>query len=76
MEDPTTDVLKAKKLLLEQELDLKEHEHHYFKMASLKRALMAFNASLIKYVDNIFMGNPVLIPDITSDVLQRETLER
>ena len=33
-----TDVLKAKKLLLEQELDLKLSEKHFFKQAGLKRA--------------------------------------
>ena len=72
MDELATDVLKAKKLLLEQELDLKEHEKHFFKMASLKRAAMASNASLINYVENILTGNPSLITDITSDVLQRE----
>ena len=72
MDELATDVLKAKRLLLEQELDLKEHERHFFKMASLKRAAMASNASLIKYVDSILMESPTLISDITSDVLQHE----
>ena len=71
MEDLATDVLKAKRLLLEQELDLKQDEKHFFKMAGLKRAAMASNKSLIQYVDNILDGTPALISDITDDELQR-----
>ena len=53
MDELAMDVLKAKRLLMEQEIDLKQDERHFFKMAGLKRAAMASNKSLIKYVDNI-----------------------
>ena len=66
-----TDVLKVKKLLLEQELDLKLSEKHFFKQAGLKRAAMASNQSLIKYVESILKDSPALISDISDDKLQR-----
>jgi hypothetical protein len=70
MDELAMDVLKAKRLLMEQEIDLKQDERHFTKMAGLKRAAMASNQSLIKYVDNILMGSPALISDITCEKLQ------
>ena len=70
MDELAMDVLKAKRLLMEQEIDLKQDERHFFKMAGLKRAAMASNQSLIKYVDNILMGSPALVSDITCEELQ------
>ena len=50
------DVLKAVKLLLEQELDLKEQERHHLKSAGLKRTAMSSNSSFIKFAGKIRLG--------------------
>ena len=74
MERITTDVLKAKKLLIEQEIDLKAQEAHHFKSAGLKRAAMASNQSLIRFVENILISSPSLVSDITEHELRQATI--
>ena len=70
----TTDVLKAKKLLIEQEIDLKAQEAHHFKSAGLKRSAMASNQSLIRFVNKTTMNSPSLLSDITEDELRQATV--
>lgn len=57
MEHMAMDVLKAKKLLLEQELDLKEQERHHLKSAGLKHDAMSLNSLFIKFAGNIRLWN-------------------
>ena len=65
MDELTIDILKAKRLKLEQEIDVRQQEVHHFKTMGLKRAEMASNASLIKYAQALLDGSPALISDIT-----------
>ena len=68
------DILKAKRLLLEQEMDVRQQEAHHFKTMGLKRAEMASNASLIKYVQTLLDDSPALISDVTDAAMLKDTV--
>ena len=74
VDEMANDILKAKRLLLEQETDVMQQEVHHFKSMSLKRTEMASNLSLINYAQALLDDSPVLISDVTYPEMLKATV--
>ena len=70
------EILKAKKLLLEREIELNDGERIHLEKAGMQRQVMASHASLVKYVENILEGDgtPLLISDINGEECRTATV--
>lgn len=74
MDGMALDILKAKRLLLSQEMDVMQQEVHHFKAMGLKRAEMASNHSLIQFVQALLDESPILLSDMTSETALKTTV--